>query len=513
MPQSPHGNDLQLGGHTIPQDPSEPSWEDGTNTMNSHASESAPTVGPISASQSHPLPDSAPEIEVELTDLAYGGDAVGRHQGRAIFVPGALPGELVRAQLARERSNYARATLVDVLRPSPDRVTPRYPDLAASGGFQWQHLAYDAQLQWKTRIVRQLMLRIGRFTHDPVLPTLGMPPGSDPWRYRTVAQFAIGTDGAIGFRRAASHDVIDMPSCPIVHPALDSIYQGVRAWMCEEWGEDAQQYADRFTLRAAVGAPPSPLSLGAEDQPPTAPGLLTIEARPGSAFNEPGRAEEVGEALLAAVPALVGVVVLGLPGGRGRVVIGEDYLLEEVLQRQFRISAGSFFQVNAHQTPVLIHQALAAAQPHEVDWVLDGYSGVGLFSMFFAEHVTHVHAIESQPSAVADARASAALNQANNVLVTEGVLERVLGSVRQQRERVDVALVDPPRSGCHPRALTELKKLAPRTLVYISCDPSTLARDLQQFCSDGYHLVSVQPIDMFPFTSHIESVALCERVR
>lgn len=460
-----------------------------------------------------PGDESGPEIEVELTDLAYGGDAVGRYLGRAIFVPGALPGEVVRARLARERSNYARATLTEVVRPSPDRVPARYPDLAASGGFQWQHLSYAAQLEWKTRIVRQLLLRIGRFANAPVLPTLGMPPGSDPWRYRTVAQFAVGTDGAIGFRRMTSHDVIDMPTCPIVHPALDTLYQQVRAWMQSNWGSDAHEYTDRFTLRAAVGAPPAPQATGADGLPPNAPGLLTIEARPASAFNEPGRPEAVGAALMEAVSELTGVVVLGLPGGRGRVVTGQDYMHERVLNHSFRISAGSFFQVNAHQTPVLIRQALAAARPRETDWVLDGYSGVGLFSLFFAEHVTHVHAIESQPSAVADARASAILNEANNVLVTEGVLERVLGAVRQQRERVDIALVDPPRSGCHPRALTELKQLAPRSLVYVSCDPSTLARDLQQFCADGYRLVSVQPVDMFPFTSHIETVSLCERVR
>jgi 23S rRNA (uracil1939-C5)-methyltransferase len=148
-----------------------------------------------------------------------------------------------------------------------------------------------------------------------------------------------------------------------------------------------------------------------------------------------------------------------------------------------------------------------------MDWALDGYSGAGLFSLFLAEHVTHVHAIESQPSAVADARASAALNGVTNVTPTEGVLERVLGALVRQNERVDIALVDPPRAGCHPRALTLIQQLGPRSLVYVSCDPSTLARDLHLFCAEGYRLISVQPVDMFPFTSHIECVALCERAR
>jgi 23S rRNA (uracil1939-C5)-methyltransferase len=456
-----------------------------------------------------------PVIEIELADLAYGGDAVGRYQGRAVFVSGGLPGEVVRARLTRERSNYARATLVEVLRASADRVVPPYPEMAESGGFQWQHLAYPAQVYWKTRIVRQLLMRVGHFANPPVLQTLGMPAGTDPWRYRTVAQFAVGPDGAIGFRRSGSHDVLDMPECPLVHPALDALFQDVRAWMQDTWGEDTIQYAERFTLRVAAGA--SGLHAPAYDaefgltQP--AAGLIAIETRPGGAVDAAGGPYALGEALLEAVSGLVGVVILGLPGGRGRVVVGQDFVYEQVLDRTFRISAGSFFQVNAVQTPVLVQQALSALRPRRGDWAVDGYSGVGLFSFFLADHVAHVHAIESQPSAVADARASAALNDIGNVTATEGVLERVLGALRRQDERVDIVLVDPPRAGCHPRALSEIKALAPRSLVYVSCDPSTLARDLHLFCNDGYRLMQVQPVDMFPFTSHIECVALCERVR
>jgi 23S rRNA (uracil1939-C5)-methyltransferase len=455
-----------------------------------------------------------PILELELADLAYGGDAVGRYQGRAVFVSGGLPGELVRARLTRERSNYARATLVEVLRPSPDRVEPRYPELGESGGFQWQHLAYPAQLQWKTRIVRQLLTRIGHFPNPPVQPAIGMPNGSDPWRYRTVAQFAVGHDGAVGFRRAGSHDVLDMPTCPLVHPALDTLFRGVREWLRENWGDDASAYAERFTLRVAASSPAASIPRAVQPEGiRRAPGLLAIETRPGGAIDVAGGPYALGEALLEAVPGLVGVVILGMPGGRGRVVVGQDFVHERVLNRTFRISAGSFFQVNAAQTPVLVQQALQALRLRRGDWALDGYSGVGLFSLFLAEHAAHVHAVESQPSAVSDARASAALNGVTNLTVTEGVLERVLGTLRRQGQRLDVALVDPARAGCHPRALTELQQIGPRTLVYISCDPSTLARDLNLFCAGGYRLVSVQPVDMFPFTSHIECVAVCERIR
>ncbi|MFI5275031.1 MAG: class I SAM-dependent RNA methyltransferase, partial [Ktedonobacterales bacterium] len=395
-----------------------------------------------SASMSADEAGQGPLLELELDDLAYGGDAVGRYQGRAIFVPGGLPGELVRAELVRERSNYARAELVEVLRRSPERVEARYPELAESGGFQWQHLGYDAQLGWKTRIVRQLLTRIGHFNTPPVAPTIGMPEGADPWRYRTVAQFAVGHDGAIGFRRTGSHDVLDMPSCPIVHPALNAVYQQVREWMRTTWGASAAEYAERFTLRVAV---PTPSDDPATFDDERGPGLLAIETRPGSAVDASGGPHALGEALMAAAPALVGVVILGLPGGRGRVVIGQDFVYEHVLDKEFRISAGSFFQVNAEQTPMLVEQAITALDPRPNDLALDGYSGVGLFSLFLADAVRHVHAIESQPSAVADARSSAALNGTQNVTVTEGVLERVLGVMSRQREHFDLALVDPPR--------------------------------------------------------------------
>ena len=474
-------------------------------------------------------------VELELTDLAYGGDAVGRYAGRAIFVTGGLPGELVRARLIRERSNYARARVVEILRPSPDRIEPRYPELGESGGFQWQHLAYPAQLMWKTRITRQLLMRVGHFAHPIVHPMLGMPPDADAWRYRTVAQFAVGADGAIGFRRSGSHDVIDMPECPIVSPALDTLYQRIRAWLKQRWGADVSQYIERFTVRVPANPldapqpmllppaiPPLPraahavegsLTVREGDGEGRGAGLVGLEVRPGGGFDAAGGPQAIGGDLLRAVPDLAGIVVLGLPGGRGRLPIGQDYLYDRVYDRTFRVSAGSFFQVNAAQTPVLVERVLTAAQCRPTDLVLDGYSGVGLFSLFLAGRAAHVRAVESQPSAVADARASAALNGITNIATVEGVLERTLGALARQGERVDIVVVDPPRAGCHPRALSEIKALEPRTFVYVSCDPSTLARDLHLLCDEHYRLAYVQPVDMFPYTAHIEAIALCERVR
>ncbi|HEY7339357.1 MAG TPA: 23S rRNA (uracil(1939)-C(5))-methyltransferase RlmD [Ktedonobacterales bacterium] len=446
-------------------------------------------------------------LEIDLTDLAYRGDAVGRYHGRAVFVPGGIAGERVRVRVVSESKSSARAELVEVLEASPDRVVPRYPELSESGGFQWQHIAYPAQVTWKTHIVEQLLQRIGHFAAPPVLPTIGMPEGSDLWRYRTVAQFAVGPDGAIGFRRAGGHDVLDMPNCPIVHPKLDTLYIAIREWMRARWGAEAAGFTERFTVRVAANPPEE----AAIDTALKGYGLLTIEARPAGGLANGDEVAALANTMHSEIPGLAGVVILGVPGRHGRMSAGSDFIFERVLNKTFRVSAGSFFQVNAAQTPVLVREARAAARLLPADHLLDGYSGVGLFSLMLADEVAGVHAIESHPGAVADARASAILNHTSNVIATEGVLERVLGAMRSPRDRADVVLVDPPRTGCLPGALSEIQRLAPRTFVYVSCDPSTLARDLRIMCDNGYRLESVQPVDMFPFTTHIECVARCER--
>ncbi len=450
-------------------------------------------------------------IEIELTDMANGGDAVGHLAQRAVFVHGGIAGEAVRAVVTEEARTFWRASVVDVLRPSPDRVAPLYPDLSETGGLQWQHIAYPAQLAWKAHIVRQLLQRIGRFAQPPVQMTIGTPPDVDYWRQRTVAQFAVADSGAIGFRRMGSHDVLDMPACPIVHPGLDAVYQQARRWLISQWGDEAGAYVERFTIRIAVNPPPQASAGKRGVTRRRLPALLSLEASPGGRMLDASTPEDLANDLMRAIPQLAGVVIVGLPGRRGRVAIGQDFVLDQVLTKTFRISAGSFFQVNASQTPHLVQKALAFANPRQTEEVLDGYSGVGLFSLFLADQARGITAIESQPSAVADARASAALNQATNLTFMEGLLERVIPQLRASRYRPQVVIVDPPRAGCHPRALQEIRAMGPRSLVYISCDPATLARDLHLFCTDGYRLVMVQPVDMFPNTPHIETVSLIER--
>ena len=444
-------------------------------------------------------------IEVELTDLAYGGDAVGRYEGRVLFVPGGIPGERVLVEIVEERRGHARAELLEILRRAPERVEPQYP-LLTDTGCQWQHIAYQAQLTWKAHIVRQLLVRIGKQTDAIVHPTIGMPAGISPWHYRNIALFSIGPEGEVGFKLTESHDVQDLERCELLHPALDMVYQQVRGKLKQYFDESLPEMIQGFTIRGAIGAVSN---TGSSTPVKAVPTLLSIHARPGSMLEDP---QQLAQELMTTAPGIVGVIIERVGGRYGRVVAGQEFLTDVVLGQRFRISADSFFQVNMVQTPVLVERAVAMLEPHHADIVLDGYSGVGLFSAFLSPRAAHVVAIESQPSAVMDARANATLNNQNNITALEGTLERLLGQLYYRHERIDLALVDPPRAGCHPKALQALQSLAPRVICYVSCDPSTLARDIASLCLNGrYRLVAAQPIDMFPQTYHIECIALLAR--
>ncbi len=444
-------------------------------------------------------------IDVELTDLAYGGDAVGRYEGRVLFVPGGIPGERVRVDIVEERRGHARATLLEILRPAPERVEPSYP-LLTDCGCQWQHIAYPAQLTWKAHIVRQLLVRIGKQPDAIVHPTIGMSNGLSPWHYRNIALFSVGPAGEVGFKLTESHDVQDLEDCALLHPALDIVYQRVRSKLIKYFGDSLSEMIQGFTIRGAIGAVSAPGTNAVK----AVPTLLSLHARPGSMIEAP---QQLAHELITIAPGIVGVIVERVGGRYGRVVAGQEFLTDTVLGRRFRVSADSFFQVNLVQTGVLIERAMQMLEPQRTDVALDGYSGVGLFSTFLASRASRVIAIESQPSAVIDARANATLNNQNNITTLEGTLERILGQLHYRRERIDVALVDPPRAGCHPKALQALQILAPRNICYVSCDPSTLARDIATLCSGGrYRLVAAQPVDMFPQTYHIECLALLTRV-
>jgi len=414
-------------------------------------------------------------LELSITSLSHAGEGVARHEGRVTFVPFALPGERVRAELIEEKKGFARARLLEVLTPSPDRREPRCPHhfsisspqsfTSACGGCQLQHLAYPAQLAFKRGRISEQLVRVGGWAEAEaralVRPTL---PAPQPFGYRNQMQFALTPEGRPGLRGALSPTVVPIRECSIAAPAV-------------------MELLARLTIESAPEIERLTLRVGADDE------LVVFEARTG--------APELETDLPVSVALL-------RPDGASLALAGRDYLVETVKGRDFRISAGSFFQVNTPVAERLVDEVLAALDLSDGATVLDVYCGVGLFSAFIAPLAARVIGIESFEPAVDDAAVN--LEAFENVEIYNAPAEVVLPLLTG---RVDAAVLDPP--GCALAVLEALIALTPARLVYVACDPATFARDAGRLVAGGYRLDGVQPLDMFPQTYHVESVARFSR--
>jgi 23S rRNA (uracil1939-C5)-methyltransferase len=453
-----------------------------------------------------------------LDAIAHGGEALGRHAGKVVFVPYAIPGELVRAEIVEEKERWARARLLDVLTPSPDRVEPPCPHFGPEGcgGCQWQHIAYERQAELKKEIVADQLRRLGRIANPPVTDTivLAAPPwpenggaaGSNtqyplawppacppPWEacclrpqpragqaipdtqylsygYRNHVQLALTPEGRLGYCRGASHDVIAVDRCLLLHEQLDELHAAL---------DVAAAGLTGVSLRAGIN---------------TGQALILLET-----------AGEEAPELEISLPA---ACALRTPGGV-QPLIGNPWIEEEVAGRRYRISAESFFQVNTAGAEALVEVVANYAAPRLADVLLDAYCGVGLFTLALAGAVAEAIGIESAPSACEDFASNA--GELMNVTLHEGAVEEVLPVLLAQGQRADLVVLDPPRAGAGPEVIRELVELGPRCIVYVSCDPATLARDSIHLAAAGYRLVEAQPVDLFPQTYHVETVALWEK--
>ncbi|MBX6342366.1 MAG: class I SAM-dependent RNA methyltransferase [Thermomicrobiaceae bacterium] len=387
-------------------------------------------------------------ITLELTDIAFEGAAFGRPEGRVVFVDYGIPGEQVIAEIEKERRHYAYGKVVEVLDPAPERVAPPCPYFGTCGGCQWQHIAYERQLEFKRQIVRDQLRRIGKIEDAPVSPTLASPR---PYGYRNHARFTVGPDGQLGFvsRPGDGYRFLRIDRCLLMHPWINAALA-------------------RLQGKAHV--------------------KHQVAIRYGYHTGEPLIQPDVSE-LEPSLPS------------------GQRWYHEALLGHRFRVSASSFFQTNTEQAERMVELVRERIAPTGDEVLVDAYAGVGTFAALLAPSVRHVIAIEESPSAAEDAREN--LAGVPNVEYHLGKVEDVLGRIAVQP---DVVILDPPRVGCHPVALDGVLAARPRTLIYVSCNPSTLARDLRRICDGGYALRDVTPVDMFPQTYHIESVATLELV-
>ena len=402
------------------------------------------------------------ELTLQLTDIANGGDALGRDEnGRVIFVPFTIPGERVRVEIVEDKVRFAHARLLEVLAPSAERVVPRCPHFGSCGICHWEHIDYQAQLNYKRAIVVDQLARIGHMEDVEVRPTLANP---EPYQYRTDISFSPTAGEELGFWSPYRGEVIPIEACYIMRAPLLELFQDV---------DLALPGLRRLTLR-----------LGDD-------GALLVALE----------TEQVDPPQLAIdFPVSVAMV---LPDGSAANLVGDNYVVKSVKGRDFRVSAGSFFYPSPPATAALIDTVMALADLHGSETVLEAYSGVGTLTAFLAEQATEMIAVEVAPDAVGDAVVN--LQDTENVAMYEGTVEEVLPQIKLY---VDLMVVDPPPEGLSRRAVTLIKTIAPPRLIYVSSDVATMARDGRQLSQAGYVAEVVQPIDMQPQTSHVLTVSL-----
>jgi 23S rRNA (uracil1939-C5)-methyltransferase len=380
-------------------------------------------------------------ITVTCSGFAYGGQAIGRlPDGRAVFVPFALPGETVCVRLVKEKAGYAEAELIKVLSPASQRIAPRCRHYMACGGCHYQHLDYPGQLAAKAEILRDQLVRLGGLVEPPVAITV---PSPNPWHYRNHMQFHRTPDGGWGLQAARSHKVVPIDECHLPEAALEKAWRAVAS----------------AALTDKQGAAVERVSLRIGSQ---------------------------------------GVIQQS----------GDEAVTIQMLGRPFRVSPASFFQVNTALAAQMVEQVLVWSEGTPNELVLDLYCGVGLFSAFLAPRFGRLMAIESSAAACQDFAVN--LAEFANVTLRHGSAEELLP---QLSGPVQCVVADPPRAGLGKPVVEQLLRLAPRRLVYVSCDPATLSRDARQLLAGGYQLLHVVPFDLFPQTYHVESVSLWARRR
>lgn len=408
----------------------------------------------------------AESFDLTLTDMAHGGSALGRHEGKVVFVPYSIPGETVRVEIVEDHTRWARARLLEVLKTSPHRVDPPCPYFGPGrcGGCQFQHIAYEAQADLKRAVVADQLARLAGL-EVPVEEVIG---AAEPWDYRNYVQFHLTPDGELGFLTADSHRVIPVVDCLIIDPLLDEL-----------WSTVLLKWPQLYRLSLRCGSATGDLMA-----------IFELEAY---------------EDFDIQVDFPVSCVLL-LPDGEAAVLMGEPFITEHVAGRDYRVSAGSFFQVNTGGAEALVALVGEYLAPEGADTLLDLYCGVGLFGLALADQVGRVIGVEADPSASADFRFNA------QGLEHVSLIEGKAGSVLERlKEPVDLVVLDPPRAGAGERAIAGITNLEPRRVVYVSCDPATFARDARRLTEAGYVLRIVQPVDLFPQTFHVETVALFER--
>ncbi|HBN94747.1 MAG TPA: 23S rRNA (uracil(1939)-C(5))-methyltransferase RlmD [Firmicutes bacterium] len=442
---------------------------------------------------------------IDITGLSHEASGVGRVEGRVVFVPETIPGDRVKVRLVHLKERLGYGELIEILVASTDRRRQNCPHAFECGGCQLQHMDYDAQLRWKRLQVADAMERIGKLDAQ-VRPTLGM---DQPYHYRNKAQLPLGKrqgELVMGFFRKGSHDIVDLHICEIQHPLITKLAFAVKRSVQDLSIEPYDEVNHSGVLRHAVIR----VSFSEEKL------MLILVTRTSDL---PAK-DELIERLTKDVPELVSVahnvnpnVTNVILGRESKVIWGERYLMDSIGHLRYAISPGSFFQVNPIQTKVLYDLVREGMQLSGCETIFDLYCGAGTIGLYLASEVKEVIGVETFAAAVEDARYNAELNGIQVAKFHVGKAEDILPKLTNKHETIDGAILDPPRKGCDSSLLETLVTSKVTQICYVSCNPSTLARDLRYFYENGYAIGPVQPVDMFPWTRHVECVVSMSRVK
>lgn len=442
-------------------------------------------------------------VELDVTDLAFDGKAVAHNEGKVVFLNGGLPGERVRAEITRRKARYDQARVIEILRRAPSRVDAPCRHFSRCGGCTWQDLLYPEQLLFKRKQVVDCLERLAKRSDIEVLPAVG---SVEVFGYRNKMEFSFNVTADGGFtlglhERGSFRDIFDLTTCYIAQPVASRLVNWMREYVArtELPVYDVKYhtgYLRFFMIRQARR---------------TADLMVNLVTNYGPI---PRRDEFIRE-LTEAFPEVT-TIVHNQNGQKSNIATGEieqvlfgkGYIEEILFESRFHIRANSFFQTNSLQTETLYRTALEMLQPEPQQRALDLYCGTGSIGILLARYVNEVVGVELVADAVAAARENAAINEVKNISFFEGFVRDFLGQQNREKQYFDVAVIDPPRAGLHPKAVKELLAMAPEKILYISCNPATFARDIADLTHAGYRLPLVQPIDMFPHTMHIELVAV-----
>ena len=440
-------------------------------------------------------------LEFSINGLTAAGQGVGRVDGYAVFVDGALPGEMVRAHVIKAGSSYGVAKLISVLQKNPSRIEPPCPAFSKCGGCTLQHLDYSAQLITKADQVRDALVRLGGFTDICVEPVMKM---KNPWRYRNKGSFpvAMGPESVeIGFFASHSHRLVPLEDCPIQDERVMEAALAIRDWAREHDIMPYNEETHTGILRHAMARSSS-------DE------VMAVVVTTGELPHK----DALVDCLRARVPGLTGLVHNKNPEA-SNVILGESYetiwgsgrLNVVICGIQFAVSAASFLQVNSLQTEALYSKALELLDLQGHETIADVYCGIGTISLLLAQKAKRVIGIENVPDAVEDAKRNAIANGISNVEFICASAEQALPELISNGLKPDVIVLDPPRKGCDHDAILAIIESEAKQLLYISCDPATLARDCRLLAQGGFQILCAQPVDMFPHTAHVETIVLLQR--